>query len=149
MKLTGLAILLFITIPLQAAVSIVECEDADGERTFQATCSPGTTQVNKREILTGPSTGGAVNSGDTVVKATLYSVPECVVCGDVREFLESRKVVVNEKDASNEQLIQEELKALTGVLRVPVIVIGDTVISGYQRDQLTAALMAAGYNPNK
>ena len=30
-------------------------------------------------------------------------------------------------------------------LKVPVIVIGDSVIKGYNRDQLKSALVAAGY----
>ncbi|NNE39171.1 MAG: glutaredoxin family protein, partial [Gammaproteobacteria bacterium] len=125
MKLTGLAIILLISMPLNAAVTIVECEDANGDRTFQATCPPGTTQVDQREINTGVLTSASESQGNVTIRATLYSVPECVVCGDVKEFLESRDVIVTEKDASNEQLIQEELKALTGVLRVPVVVIGD------------------------
>ena len=149
MKLIGLVVLTLIYLPLQAAVTIVECEDANGDRSFQATCPPGSTQVDKREINTGTSTAASTIPGNVTIRATLYSVPECVVCGDVREFLESRDVIVNEKDASNEQLIQEELKALTGVLKVPVVVIGEEVISGYQRDQLLSALMAAGYNPNQ
>ena len=148
MKLTGLILLLMMISPAYAAVTVVECEDTEGERTFQKTCPPGTTQVDQRRVLTGTASSESTSSDEATITATLYMVPECVVCGDVQEFLESRDIVVTVKDASTEQAVQEELKAINGELRVPVVVIGETVITGYKRDEMTSALMAAGYNPN-
>ncbi|MEX2353224.1 MAG: glutaredoxin family protein [Gammaproteobacteria bacterium] len=124
------------------AVTIVECEDSQGERTFQASCPPGTTQVNARDIRTGTSP----ESGEDVsISATLYVVPDCDPCETVREFLQMRNITVTVKDASTEQAVQEELQALVGTLRAPVTVIGDNIISGFSRSELTAALTAAGY----
>lgn len=142
MKITGLLALLLLVQPA-FAVTIVQCEDASGERTFQSSCPPGTTQVDQRRIITGteqPSAGGAEAP---VINATLYVVPACDPCEDVREFLQARNVNVTIKDASTEQAIQEELKAVTGTLKVPVTVIGDKVLAGYSRSALTEALEGA------
>ena len=72
-------------------------------------------------------------------------VPDCDSCEAVREYLQARNISVTLKDASNEQEIQEELKALNGILRVPVVVIGETKVSGYNRTELNNTLAAAGY----
>jgi len=140
---TMLLLLLVSHVPQLVAVTIVECEDNQGERTFQTSCPPGTTQVNTREIRTG--TTPVTNSDTATVSATLYVVPECEPCEDVREFLQARNISVTVKDVSFEQEIQEELQALTGTLRAPVTVIGESIISGYSRSELTTALTAAGY----
>lgn len=128
------------------AVTIVECENNQGERSFQTTCPPGTTQIDVRQINTGsqPST----SDDSETITSTLYTVPGCVICGDVQEFLETRNVIVTVKDASNEQVIQDELRELTGELRVPVVTIGDKILKGYNRAELTTALESMGYSPD-
>lgn len=140
---TILLIILVSHLPLLAAVTIVECEDSQGERTFQATCPPGTTQVNAREIWTGSNPDAG--SENASISATLYVVPDCDPCEDIREFLQARDIAVTVKDVSFEQAMQEELQALTGTLRAPVVVIGESILSGYNRSELTTALTAAGY----
>lgn len=127
------------------AVTIVECEDSQGERTFQASCPPGTTQVDAREIRTGSATGTDQSGDNVTINATVYVVPECDPCETVREFLQMRNIAVTVKDASTEQVVQEELEALIGTLQAPVTVIGDSTIRGFNRSELTAALTAAGY----
>jgi glutaredoxin len=135
--------MLFYQIQQVAAVTIVECEDSLGERSFQASCPPGSTQINARVIHAGSNSD--VSTDNSSINATLYVVPECDPCEDVREFLQTRNVSVTVKDVSFEQEMQEELQALTGTLRAPVVVIGETIISGYKRSDLLAALVAAGY----
>ena len=143
MKITGLLILLLLPVQSAFAVTIVECEDASGERTFQSACPPGTTQVDQRRIITGSEQPPAGDTEAPVINATLYVVPECDPCEDVREFLQARNVNVTVKDASTEQAVQEELKAVNGTLKVPVTVIGDRVMAGYSRSALTEALETA------
>lgn len=133
--------------PIYAAVTIVECEDDRGERSFQATCPPGTTQIDVRQINTGSQSSSSTDTSGPIT-STLYTVPGCVVCGDVQEFLEARNVMVTVKDASNKQVIQDELRELTGELRVPVVTIGDKIVKGYDRGELTTALESMGYSPD-
>ena len=146
MKLTGFLCLFLINSLLYAAVTIVECEDNQGERSFQATCPPGSTQIDSRKINTGVD-ATASDTDEAVINVTLYVVPECTICEDVKYFLETKDVALTIKDASTEQIVQEELKALTGVLRVPVVSVGDRTVTGFNRTDIEAALQAAGYTP--
>ena len=137
---------LFIMPWIVNAVKVVECEDAQGDKTYQTACQPGTTQVNEKQFRTGSESSSTSNTTSSVdISAILYMVPDCDSCADVREYLQARNISVTLKDASNEQEIQEELKALNGILRVPVVVIGETKVSGYNRTELNNALAAAGY----
>ena len=145
MKATGLFFLLWLGAQCASAVTIVECVDSRGERSFQAACPPGTTQVDQRQIRTGEDTAPAANAEAPVITATLYVVPNCDPCEDVRDFLQSRNVSVTVKDASTEQAVQEELKKVNGTLKVPVTVIGGKVLAGYSRSGLLEALEAEGY----
>lgn len=128
---------------IAAAVKVVECEDEQGNRTFESTCPPGTTMVDEKRIPTGVS--AADSAEKTAINVTLYSIPECESCDEVREFLQGRSVAITEKSVNENPEIQTELKDLTGALRVPATVIGEKVITGYNRSELLAALESAGY----
>lgn len=78
---------------------------------------------------------------------TLYSVPVCDACDLVRHLLEKHGVPFTEKDASNEIVVQAEVKELAGQLSVPLLTIGDAVISGYTSSGITAELTKAGFTP--
>ena len=124
------------------SVEIIECEDEEGNRTFEQHCPPGSKEVNTRTY----STSTADVSSTQSLSATLYVVPACDTCDQLREFLDIRKISVTEKNVSDNVELQEELKDKTGGdLRVPVLVIGDKVLSGYNRTSLLQALADAGY----
>ena len=132
-----------------AAVTIVECEDDQGNRTFQANCPPGTTVVDEKRFATGIPTG-TENApkkviGSTAVNVTLYSIPKCDPCDDIREFLQKRNISVTEKNVDNNVELQDELTKLTGTLKVPMTIVGEKKISGYNRTELKAALAAVGF----
>ncbi len=133
--------------PAFAAVTIVECEDSDGERTFQAACPPGTTQVGSRKLPTGTGsqTGPASTGSSRTINATLYMVPECDPCQDIHDYLSARNISITMKDASGDIEVQDEIRELTGDLQVPVVVIDGKTLTGYSRSELRAALAAAGY----
>src|SRR3990172_828040 len=125
------------------SVDIIECEDEQGNKIFAQPCPPGSKAVSKRSYSTSTPDAGVTSPS---VSATLYVVPACDTCDQVREFLDIRKISVTEKDISKDVELQNELKEKTGGdLRVPVLVIGDKVLSGYNRAALQEALTAAGY----
>jgi glutaredoxin len=130
-----------------AAVKVVECEDEEGNRSFQSACPPGSTVVDEKRILTGEHTADKAVSAD--VSATLYSIPECDSCDGVREFLQNRGIAITEKSVNEDIENQNELSELTGTLKVPATVIGEKVVTGYNRSELMAALEAAGYQEKK
>ncbi len=134
---------MLITFSLQgySAVNIVECEDEQGERSFQKNCPPGSTQVGSKRISTG---GSSKEGNNPVIKATLYAIPECEECDEVREFLQAKNVSITEKNADESIEIQNELTEISGDLKVPTVVIGEEVIIGYKRSEIEAILLKAG-----
>jgi len=135
------------SLEVMAAVKVVQCEDEQGNRTFERVCPPGTKQVNEMRVPTGSA--ATTDSGDQGqagnISATLYSVPECDSCDGVREYLRDRNSSITEKNVFDNIDLQEEMKEVSGKQSVPVVVIGDKVLIGYNRTELKAALAAAGY----
>lgn len=130
------------------SVKVYECEDQLGNRTFQDRCPPGTTRVNQKQYSTKtPSPSSARRSIGPLV---LYLVPKCDTCDQVKEFLSVRNISFTEKNVNENIKLQEELKEKTGGdLRVPVLMIGNNAISGYNRGTLLAALEEAGYSDDQ
>ena len=132
------------------AVTIVECEDAEGNRTYQENCPPGTSVVGEKQIYTGPKQTGPDMEGLKANKpVTLYRVETCEACDMVSQYLEDRGVPFSLKNANNDVEIQQELREKSGELSVPVVTIGDdAIISGYNKSGLKEKLDQAGY-PDK
>jgi len=78
------------------------------------------------------------------IALTLYSKKQCDACDRVRELLNERGLPFTEKNAGTDAEVQVELKELAGVLAVPVLAIGDRVLTGYNRDLILSELDAAG-----
>jgi glutaredoxin len=126
-----------------AAVDIVECEDEQGNRSFQKICPPGSTQIGQKKLSTGANTDqGASNAN---IQATLYLIPDCEACDEIKEFLSSRNISITEKNVNENIELQTELTDLTGALKVPTTIIGEEVITGYSRSKFLSVLEAAGY----
>lgn len=145
---------LLLTAPLAfAGVTIVQCEDDQGEITFQKTCPPGTSQVGEKRVPTGASASGSEEesgpaaTGDPGISALLYTASECgEPCDKVRTYLAERNIAVTEKNATDDWDVQNEIKQLIGELKVPVTKIGNNTITGYNAAALRTALNAAGYS---
>lgn len=148
LRLSALLMAGLFSLNVMAAVNIVQCEDEQGNKTFEKVCPPGTKQVNQMRVATGGAAGSAETgnqgaAGD--ISATLYSVPECDSCDGVREYLRDRNIPITEKNVFDSIDLQNEMKEVSGKQSVPVVVIGDKVLIGYNRTELKAALAAAGY----
>ncbi|MGE0385921.1 MAG: glutaredoxin family protein [Gammaproteobacteria bacterium] len=128
------------------AVDVVECIDPKGGRYLTDLCPPGAKVASKKSIRTTKKPASeAVEQIAREHPVTLYAVPVCDACDLVRNQLQKRAVPFVEKDASKDLGIQEELKSLAGGLTVPAVGIGETVLTGYNRQALDAALTTAGY----
>jgi glutaredoxin len=138
----SLALLLALAASPAMAVSVYKCEDSKGNISYEAHCPPGTTPVDQKDYRGG--------SGDAEAPQrppiTVYLVPNCDSCAQVKEFLAVRNIRPVEKNVASDVKLQEELKATAGDLRVPVTVIGGKVINGYNRTEMLAALEAGGYS---
>ena len=129
-----------ILVPGYAAVEVVSCKNSQGQLGFYKRCPPGTTQVGSKQFRSAPA-----SNPNAHIKATIYTIPECDSCLEVKEFLTNRKLHYEEKLVHEDIDVQEELKALSGALSAPTTLIGETVIRGYSRDKLLSALAAEGY----
>lgn len=149
-KAYSIFLLLMVSLNCMAAVKIVECEDEEGNRSFQKVCPPGSMELNQKRIATGskaaaenkPVTFGSSNS---TVTATMYSIPICSPCDAVRELLQVKKISLNEINIEGDIINQAELTKLNGSLNVPITLIGDKKLSGYNRTEILAALKEAGW----
>lgn len=124
------------------AVSVYQCKDENGNLTFEKHCPPGTTQVDEKKLYTGKK---EETTSSVDVSATLYSVPDCESCDEIRDFLKFRGISFTDKNVKDDIDLQNELKDVAGELKVPVLVIGEKVIKGYNRSEILAALKDAGY----
>jgi glutaredoxin-like YruB-family protein len=70
----------------------------------------------------------------------VYSSPTCVHCQAAKAFLTASGVDFDEVDVREDVEGREELIELTGQLAVPVIVVGETVVQGFDRPRLQALL---------
>ena len=123
------------------SVNILECEDEQGNRSFQKHCPPGSKSLAEKHY------SNKTASAETALPAlVLYTVPDCAVCDEMREDLAKKNIAVTEKNIKDDGELQLELKTKTGGdPRVPVLLIGDKVIAGYDAQNLTTALTEAGY----
>ncbi len=128
----------FLCNSITLAVDIVLCEDDEGNQSFQKACPPGTHLVEKKKISVGKDTSKEVNLSK--LKVILYTIPECTTCEEVGIYLKSRDIPFSEVDVSKDVKLQQELTKKTGKLSVPVTVIGEEIISGYNREKIGSVL---------
>ena len=77
---------------------------------------------------------------------TLYTGSDCGdPCVRGRELLAKRGIPFSERDAQNNADANEALKKLIGSLDVPVLVVGENKVKGYEESQWQSTLDVAGY----
>ncbi len=74
----------------------------------------------------------------------VYSTPTCGPCKAAKAFLASKGVAFQEINVAEDVEGREELIRQTGQLAVPVIVVGDEVVLGFNRPRLTEVLGLEG-----
>lgn len=70
----------------------------------------------------------------------VYSTPTCSPCKAAKAFLASKGVAFQEVNVAEDEEGREELIRHTGQLAVPVIVVGDEVVQGFNRPRLVQVL---------
>jgi len=90
----------------------------------------------------------AVQQAAKTFPVTLYSAATCETpCKDARDLLAKRGVPYSEV-AISEQKQLDELKRISGGDEVPVLVVGKSVIKGFEAGSYNGALDTAGYPLN-
>ena len=72
-------------------------------------------------------------------RITVYSARQCAACRQVRNYLQLRKLAFQELDVNTSLRAQKALARL-GARSVPVIMIGDDRVDGFDRKRLDQLL---------
>ena len=76
---------------------------------------------------------------------TMFGAPACgVLCNQGRDLLTKRGIPFNERDVNNPGNA-DAVKKLIGAIEVPVLLVGDNKVKGYEESAWNGALDSAGY----
>ena len=70
----------------------------------------------------------------------VYSTPTCPYCRRVKEFLKENNVSFEDIDVSLSQEAAQKMVEKSGQMGVPVIMVDDNVIIGFNREKLSKFL---------
>jgi len=70
----------------------------------------------------------------------VYSTPTCPFCQRAKEFLVEHGISFDDVDVSADTAIVKAFIAKTGQTGVPVLEIGETLIFGFDKEKIKAAL---------
>jgi glutaredoxin-like YruB-family protein len=73
-------------------------------------------------------------------EVVLYSTPTCPYCKMAKDYLTGKNVKFKEIDVSADQKAAKEMIERSGQMGVPQIVVGDTIIVGYDSGEIDKAL---------
>lgn len=106
-------------------------------------CGAGAVAILRPAATPGYSTGdytAILNAiGSSVV---LFTIPGCDYCALVREWLDRNDVEFREVSLVQHPEYRKLLADLTDMLGVPITIIGDTLVYGYNTQNLARALRA-------
>jgi glutaredoxin-like YruB-family protein len=70
----------------------------------------------------------------------IYSTPTCVYCKAAKDFFNEKKVKFTEYNVASDTERRKEMVDKTGQMGVPVIVIGDEAVIGFDQDKIVELL---------
>ncbi len=73
-------------------------------------------------------------------KIIVYTTPTCVFCPLVKNFLDGKGVEYEEIDVSSDANEMEKMKEKTGQMGVPVVLIGDDAVVGFDKKKIEELL---------
>ena len=79
-------------------------------------------------------------------KVTIYSTPTCHFCAMAKEYFKANNVSYQEFDVATDSEKRKEMMDKSGQLGVPVILVDDQVVVGFNRSRLAKLL---DIDPNK
>ena len=71
---------------------------------------------------------------------TVYSASWCAFCHAAKQYLDKLGVKYTDKDVESDRALAEEAQAKSGQSSIPVIDINGTIILGFDRPKIDAAL---------
>ena len=74
------------------------------------------------------------------MSVTIYTTPTCPFCEQAKKFMRERGVSYTEHDVMEDLKKRDEMVELSGQMGVPVIVMGEQVLIGFNPEELGRAL---------
>jgi glutaredoxin-like YruB-family protein len=71
---------------------------------------------------------------------TIYSTPTCTYCNAAKDYFKKNNVTYTEYNVASDEMRRKEMIDKTSQLGVPVIVIDDQVIVGFDQEAISKAL---------
>ncbi len=73
-------------------------------------------------------------------KVTIYSTPSCHFCHMAKDFFKEKNVEFEDFDVAGDQEKRKEMITKSGQMGVPVIIIGDQLIVGFNKPKIVELL---------
>lgn len=73
-------------------------------------------------------------------KIKVYSTPTCPYCKMAKKFLDKNKIEYENIDVSVDQVAAKEMVDKSGQMGVPVILIDEKIIVGFNKEEIKKAL---------
>lgn len=132
-----------------AAAQLYQWKDAQGRMVYSDQAPPTSIKKVEQKSFKGSFIEGgesyATQSAREKHPITLYASACGIPCDKARQLLNDRGVPYSSKDPQASPDAQAELNKLTGRSNVPVIVVGQDKIDGFETNQWQAILDRAGY----
>ncbi len=74
------------------------------------------------------------------MNVTIYSTPTCPFCKQAKIFFDEHKIAFTEIDVSADQTKAQEMIQKSGQMGVPVIVVGEDVLIGFNKKKMSELL---------
>lgn len=71
----------------------------------------------------------------------IYSTPACPYCLQAKNYFESKNIDYEEIDVSRDQKAAKEMMEISGQMGMPVIIINDQVVVGFDEQKINALLI--------
>lgn len=71
---------------------------------------------------------------------TVYSASWCAFCHAVKQYLDKLHVKYTDKDIESDPAIAKEAMDKSGQTGIPIVIIGDSLIIGFDRPKIDSAL---------
>ena len=75
-----------------------------------------------------------------MAQVQIYTTPTCAFCKLAKEYFKSKNIEYDEFNVATDAQKRQEMVEKTGSLSVPVIIIGDKIIIGFNKGKVNEAL---------
>ncbi len=75
-----------------------------------------------------------------MVQVKIYSTPTCPYCNMAKEFFKEKGIEYEDINVAEDQEAEKEMVERSGQMGVPQILIGETLIVGFDKGAIEAAL---------